>query len=110
MIYIFMTVVDIMSNRQSDGNEVTELKINGPNHTNINPYQKQMNKQAEIGQKKQATDKIEISETAKQMQESGKNDSVREKLVDQVKSDVQQGNYQVDAKATAKKMLDFWSK
>ncbi|WLR49464.1 flagellar biosynthesis anti-sigma factor FlgM [Halobacillus litoralis] len=27
-----------------------------------------------------------------------------------MKSEVQQGNYQVDAKATAKKMLDFWSK
>ncbi|SDO18793.1 negative regulator of flagellin synthesis FlgM [Halobacillus aidingensis] len=86
------------------------MKINGPNQTNLNPYQKQMNKQAETGPKKQVTDKIEISETAKQMQESGKSDSVRKKLVDQVKSDVQQGNYQVDAKATAKKMLDFWSK
>ena len=105
-----MSLVDIMSNRQSEGNEVTELKINGPNQTNLNPYQKQINKQAETGPKKQVTDKIEISETAKQMQESGKSDSVRKKLVDQVKSDVQQGNYQVDAKATAKKMLDFWSK
>ncbi|WP_337193724.1 flagellar biosynthesis anti-sigma factor FlgM [Halobacillus litoralis] len=89
---------------------MTELKINGPNQTNLNPYQKQMNKQAETGPKKQMTDKIEISETAKQMQESGKSDSVRKKLVDQVKTDVQQGNYQVDTKATAKKMLDFWSK
>ncbi|GEN54435.1 flagellar biosynthesis anti-sigma factor FlgM [Halobacillus faecis] len=86
------------------------MKINGPNQTNLNPYQKQMNKQTEIGQKKQMKDKIEISETAKQMQESGKSDSVRKKLVEQVKSDVVQGNYQVDAEATAKKMLDFWSK
>ncbi|MBX0357539.1 flagellar biosynthesis anti-sigma factor FlgM [Halobacillus sp. Nhm2S1] len=86
------------------------MKINGPNQTNLNPYQKQMNKQAETGQKKQMKDKIEISETAKQMQESGKSDSVRKKLVEQVKSEVEQGNYQVDTKATAKKMLDFWSK
>ncbi|SFJ45797.1 anti-sigma-28 factor, FlgM family [Halobacillus dabanensis] len=85
------------------------MKINGPNQTNLNPYQKQINKQTEMGTKKQQKDKIEISETAKQMQESGKSNSVRQKLVEQVKTDIESGNYQVDSKATAKKMLDFWS-
>jgi negative regulator of flagellin synthesis FlgM len=85
------------------------MKINGPNQTYLNPYQKQINKQTELGPKKQQTDKIEISETAKQMQESGKNNSVRQKLVEQVKTDIESGNYQVDSKGTAQKMLNFWS-
>ena len=85
------------------------MKINGPNQTNLNPYQKQMNKQTEMGPKKQQQDKVEISKTAKQMQETGKNDSVRQKLVEQVKTDIESGNYQVDSKATAEKMLNFWS-
>lgn len=85
------------------------MKINGPNQTNLNPYQKQINKRTEMGTQKQQTDKIEISETAKQMQETGKNNPVRQKLVEQVKRDIESGSYQVDSKATAEKMLDFWS-
>ncbi|SEH40078.1 anti-sigma-28 factor, FlgM family [Halobacillus karajensis] len=86
------------------------MKINGPNQSNLNPYQKQIHKQAEAGLKKQPEDKVEISETAKQMQQSGKSESARAKLIEQVKEDVVTGNYRVDSKAAAKKMLDFWSK
>lgn len=85
------------------------MKINGPNPSNFNPYQKQINKQEEVKKQTSPNDKIEISQAAKQMQESDKVDPARQKFVNQIKADVESGTYQVDSKATAKKMLDFWS-
>ncbi|MGP4061263.1 flagellar biosynthesis anti-sigma factor FlgM [Halobacillus litoralis] len=85
------------------------MKINGPNQTNFNPYQKQVNKQESMKNQQKSEDKVEISNQAKQMQESGKPDPARQKLVNQIKADVDTGNYRVDSQATAKKMFDFWS-
>ncbi|KHE68130.1 flagellar biosynthesis anti-sigma factor FlgM [Halobacillus sp. BBL2006] len=85
------------------------MKINRPNHSQLNPYQKQMNKQVEAKNPSKQQDKIEISKQAKQMQNTEKADPAREKLINQIKIDVDTGNYQVDSKATAKKMIDFWS-
>ncbi|WP_226580619.1 flagellar biosynthesis anti-sigma factor FlgM [Halobacillus litoralis] len=85
------------------------MKINRPNQASLNPYQKQWNNQAEVKSTKQSKDKLEISDQAKQMQESGPTDAARNKLVEKIKTDVQTGNYQVDSKRTAQKMIDFWS-
>ncbi|MBA2175559.1 flagellar biosynthesis anti-sigma factor FlgM [Halobacillus locisalis] len=86
------------------------MKINGPNQTNFNPYQKQLNKQTDMKQQGNRQDKLEISNQAKQMQGNDQPSPARQKLVNQIKQDVDSGNYQVDPKATAKKMIDFWSK
>ncbi|MFQ3545369.1 flagellar biosynthesis anti-sigma factor FlgM [Halobacillus rhizosphaerae] len=85
------------------------MKINGPNHSNFNPYQKQMNKQMEPKKSSGQQDRLEISKQALNMQGNEKTHPSRQKKIDQIKHDIDTGNYQVNAKATAKKMLDFWS-
>ncbi|WP_077624759.1 flagellar biosynthesis anti-sigma factor FlgM [Sediminibacillus massiliensis] len=86
------------------------MKIQGPNHSNFNPYQKQLQKQADI--QKEATnkeDKVQISNKAKELQESTKTDPARQQRIEELKQKVQSGEYNVDAKQTAKKMIDFWN-
>ncbi|WP_186580796.1 flagellar biosynthesis anti-sigma factor FlgM [Aquibacillus kalidii] len=86
------------------------MKIQGPNHSNFNPYQKQINKQAEIkSQLTKREDQLHISDKAKALQDIDKPSFVRQKKVAQIKQAVQSGEYTVDAKETAKKMLDFWN-
>ncbi|ARI76519.1 flagellar biosynthesis anti-sigma factor FlgM [Halobacillus mangrovi] len=85
------------------------MKINGPNHSQFNHYQKQMNKHIDAKPLTEQQDKIEISQHAKQMQQAEKLDPARQKRVDQIKHELNTGNYQVDPKATAKKMINFWS-
>ncbi|MFD1020299.1 flagellar biosynthesis anti-sigma factor FlgM [Thalassobacillus hwangdonensis] len=86
------------------------MKINGPNQPNFNPYQKQLNNQTELKKGAGNQDRIEISSQAKQMQEGAKVDPARQNYVNQIKQSVDNGEYKVDAQATAKKMIDFWSK
>ncbi|MCT2537250.1 flagellar biosynthesis anti-sigma factor FlgM [Aquibacillus koreensis] len=86
------------------------MKIQGPNNSRINPYQKQMNKQAEIKKDVQnKEDKLQISDEAKRMQSSEEPSAARQKHVDQIKQSVQSGNYTVDPKLTAQKLLNFWN-
>ncbi|MBN8235318.1 flagellar biosynthesis anti-sigma factor FlgM [Halobacillus kuroshimensis] len=84
------------------------MKINRPHHTQMNPYQKQLNQQADA-KTHQSKDKLEISPQAKQLQENDSVSPMRQKLVEQIKHDVETGNYQVDAQASAKKMINFFS-
>ncbi|WP_053218573.1 flagellar biosynthesis anti-sigma factor FlgM [Virgibacillus senegalensis] len=86
------------------------MKINGTNQTNFNPYQKQLQKQAEV--KKELTnkeDKIQISSQAKQLQETAKPDPARQQRVQEIKQAVESGEYNIDPKQTAKKMIEFWN-
>ncbi|UOR11669.1 flagellar biosynthesis anti-sigma factor FlgM [Halobacillus amylolyticus] len=86
------------------------MKINGPNHSNFNPYKKQVTQQADVQRQKQSQqDKVEISHQGKALQESEQKSSARQKYVDEIKAAVNDGKYQVDPNATAKKMVDFWS-
>lgn len=86
------------------------VKIHGTNHSNFNPYQKQFNKQAETVSKQPQSDKLQISDQAKKMQQGDKVQSQREVRVNEIKQAVENGTYQVDSKETARKMLSFWSK
>ncbi|MFG6114702.1 flagellar biosynthesis anti-sigma factor FlgM [Halobacillus sp. MO56] len=85
------------------------MKINGPNHTNLNPYQKQLNKQTEIKKALQQEDKVEISHQAKNLQENARPDAAREKKVAEIKQAVDQGEYKINAEKTAQKMIQFWN-
>ncbi|SEA39371.1 negative regulator of flagellin synthesis FlgM [Thalassobacillus cyri] len=85
------------------------MKINGPNHTNLNPYQKQLNKQTEIKKAFQQEDKLEISHQAKNLQENARPDAAREKKVAEIKQAVDQGEYKINAEKTAQKMIQFWN-
>ncbi|MCP3031433.1 flagellar biosynthesis anti-sigma factor FlgM [Halobacillus sp. A1] len=86
------------------------MKINGPNHSNFNPYQKQMNKQDEVKQPlKQQQDKVEISSAGKALQDSGKTNETRQNYINEIKSQVENGNYKVDHQRTAGNIVDFFS-
>lgn len=88
--------------------EVRRMKINGPNQTNWNPYQKQINQQKQV-QQNPNQDKLEISKEAKSMQESGKVASPRSERVAGIKAQVDNGTYKPDPSVIAKKMVNFFS-
>lgn len=89
--------------------EVSHMKIQGPNHANMNPYKKQIQKQDEMKQAGSNQDKVEISSQAKQMQETTKAEATRQQHVESIKQQVASGEYEVDAKQTAKQMVNFWA-
>lgn len=84
------------------------MKINGPNHSNMNPYlnQKQIPKKTPTQQNKLQPDQVEISEDALKLQ---KKDS-RQAYVNEIKQQVETGEYKPNAQETAKKMVNFWKK
>lgn len=86
------------------------MKIYGSNQANFNPYQKQLQKQAEYKKEINQKDQLEISSQAKQLQEHTKPHTEREKYVQKIKNAVESGEYQVNHGKTAQKMIDFWSK
>ncbi len=86
------------------------MKINGPNQTHFNPYNNQLQKHdSKVSQHKQQ-DQLEISSEAKELQESEKLHPKREAYLQQLKKDIQTGNYEINYEKTAQKMIDFWSK
>lgn len=86
------------------------MKINGPNQSNFNPYNKIMQKQVEQKRTVAKQDQIEISPEAKQLQESVKTNTQRTEYVQSIKNQIESGNYTIDPEKIAKKMIDFWSK
>lgn len=85
------------------------MKIHGPNQPNFNPYKKQIQKQQEMQQAHSSKDKVEISSKAMQMQENTKAAEARKQHVEEIKQQVDSGEYQVEAKQTAEKMINFWT-
>ncbi|WP_102026684.1 flagellar biosynthesis anti-sigma factor FlgM [Salirhabdus sp. Marseille-P4669] len=84
------------------------MKIQGSNFNNINPYQKQIQKQAAI-QQGNRTDKVEISSKAQELLKGNPVEEARKTRVEQLKQDVQSGNYKVNYEETAKKMIAFYT-
>ncbi|SER40876.1 anti-sigma-28 factor, FlgM family [Gracilibacillus ureilyticus] len=81
------------------------MKINGPNQSKINPYQNQQyTPKQQAKQTAKASDQLEISNKAKQMQSK---DS-RQSYVNEIKQQVEQGEYKPNLQETAKKLLNFW--
>jgi negative regulator of flagellin synthesis FlgM len=87
------------------------MKINPFGSQGINPYKRQMNKldQANqaIGKQK---DKVEISSTAKEMQQVSQLASQRQAKVEDLKLQVENGTYKINPKETAKGIIHFYSK
>jgi len=85
------------------------LKIHGTNQSNVNPYQKQLQKYAQTRTEKQVkADQLHISDQAKKMQELNGLHPARKQRVDAIKADVESGVYKVDAEQVAKGLLSFW--
>lgn len=86
------------------------MKIHGPNQTNFNPYKNQIHRQpkntAGIGKE----DKLQISNEAQKMLEKQQPNTERTARVEKLKEEVASGNYKIDLKKTAGKMIDFWTK
>lgn len=82
------------------------MKINNVGKLNLNPYQKQMDKQAELKKASVKQDKIEISAAAKEMLKGDKISAERGEKVNTLKEQVQSGDYKVNPEAVAKKMLE----
>ncbi|WP_066192261.1 MULTISPECIES: flagellar biosynthesis anti-sigma factor FlgM [Gracilibacillus] len=82
------------------------MKINGTNQTNVNPYHKQAQANQKITEqiKKQKPDQLEISDQALKLQQS----STRKAYVNEIKQQIDNGQYVTNSQETAKKILNFW--
>jgi negative regulator of flagellin synthesis FlgM len=86
------------------------MKINSFGSQGVNPYKQQMNKIDQVGPVNKQKDKVEISSTAKEMQQVSQLATQRQSKVEDLKLQVENGTYKVDAKETAKSILNFYSK
>lgn len=87
------------------------MKINNVGPSGINPYNRNLNKVSELKKSSCNTkDKIEISTTAKELQHTSQLVSQRQEKVEAIKVSVENGTYQLNAKETAKSLLNFYSR
>jgi negative regulator of flagellin synthesis FlgM len=87
------------------------MKINNVGMTGVNPFNVQANKMGNIKESKvKPSDKVEISSAAKEIQQSSPVHAVRQAKVDELKIQVEKGNYKLNAQATAKGLIDFYRK
>jgi negative regulator of flagellin synthesis FlgM len=87
------------------------MKIHPFGSQGINPYKQQMNKmdQAVLAVNKQK-DKVEISSTAKEMQQVSQLEKQRQAKVEELKLQVENGTYKMDPRKSAKGIIHFYSK
>lgn len=87
------------------------MKINNIGPSGINPYKRQMNKLDEAASTKaKKADKVEISSTAKEMQQLSQVSVQRQQKVEELKIQVENGTYKLDPKETAKSIINFYQK
>ncbi|WP_188206714.1 flagellar biosynthesis anti-sigma factor FlgM [Alkalibacillus aidingensis] len=84
------------------------MNINPINGAKVNPYQKQLQNQPSVKQKSNQADQVEISAKAKEMQQGNSLVKARQEHVNEIKQQVQNGEYEVDAKKTAEKLKAFF--
>lgn len=87
------------------------MKINNVGPAGMNPYKTNLNKLDEAKQSLFNTkDKIEISTTAKDLQQSSQIVAQRQEKVQQLKLSVENGTYKLDPRGTARSLVHFYSK
>lgn len=87
------------------------MKINNVGVTGVNPYNTQINKVGNVKDNKvNPSDKVEISSAAKEMQQLSPIPAARQAKVDELKIQVENGTYKINAEATAKGLIDFYRK
>lgn len=87
------------------------MKINQLGPSGMNPYKRQMNKLDQAANVRGKTeDKVEISATAKEMQQVSRVESQRQERVEELKIQVQNGQYKVQPKEVAKSIYNFYFK
>ncbi|MEH6940754.1 flagellar biosynthesis anti-sigma factor FlgM [Bacillus sp. JJ722] len=86
------------------------MKINNVGPTGMNPYKTNLNKLEAKQSLFNKKDKIEISTTAKDLQQSSQIVAQRQEKVQQLKLSVENGTYKLDPRGTARSLVDFYSK
>lgn len=86
------------------------MKIQRPNQTYLNLYNKQMEKQLQKQENANKKDQIQISKAAKQLQHDIKINENRRESVEAIKNKIDAGHYELDIEKTAEKMIQFWSR
>lgn len=84
------------------------MKINNYGTSGINPYKRQMNKLENTNKASKQTDKVEISATAKGMQNVNSLTVERQEKVEKLKIQVENGSYKVNAQTVANKLVNFY--
>ena len=84
------------------------MRINNFGSMGVNPYNRQLNRQ--VGTEKSAAkqDKVEISAAAKELHQVSQWALERQEKVRQLKEQVQNGTYEMDADAVAKSIIEFY--
>jgi negative regulator of flagellin synthesis FlgM len=77
---------------------------------NVNPYQRQFNKTEQAAKATNKKDKVEISLAAKELQEATKFETARQEKIERLKQQIQTGTYQIDEKAIAESILNYYFK
>ena len=84
------------------------MKINGVGLNHINPYNK-ANRPVQTNKAGQSfADKLEISSAAKGMKVTTEYTEARAERVQQLKAEIQSGEYKVDARKVAEDMLKYY--
>jgi negative regulator of flagellin synthesis FlgM len=86
------------------------MKINNFGTNRINPYNRQINKMDELKKTEKPVDKVEISSTAKAMQQLSEVEQLRQKKVEELKVQVENGTYKPNPQDIAKSIIDFYGK
>lgn len=87
------------------------MRINHFNSIQNNPYKKQtQDLKQETVQSAYKKDEIQISDEAKKLLSSSKFEQERVDKVNEIKRQVESGNYQVNTTKVVKSILDFWRK
>ncbi|WP_409290526.1 flagellar biosynthesis anti-sigma factor FlgM [Peribacillus sp. SCS-37] len=84
------------------------MKINHLSSAGMNPYKRQIQKTDEIKQSSLKADKVEISKTAKELQHTSQIPAQREAKVEELKQQLKNGTYKVDAGETAKSIIKYY--
>lgn len=85
------------------------MKINPLGTSGVNPYNRQVNKVDTTKTTPLPKDKVEISASAKEMQQVSQISAERQNKLDELKSQIEKGTYKMNASDTAKSILDFYS-
>lgn len=85
------------------------MKIHGTNQTKFNPYKDLLNKQHQQKKLMNREDQLEISQEAQKLQSKNKTHYHREAKIEKIKQAIESGEYEIDYRQTAKKMIDFWT-
>ena len=87
------------------------MKINNYGSSRINPYIQQKNQLNQIAnQNKTKIDKVEISGMAKEMLQGSSIEKERQVKIDQLKNQIENGQYKTDPKQIAESIMKFYSK